>query len=437
MTWGLVFYNIITGILFLVGFPFLILYNLTQGKYSSRLVERLGRYPLNLRPDYELPQSRPLWIHGVSVGEVKAAVALIQRIKEQLPHVPLLLSTTTPAGRETAERLLGNEIPVIYYPLDFYPCVKKALGFFRPRAFIALETELWPNFLSRAHKTGSLLMLVNGRISERSFRRYSKLRWLFQPLLAEFRLLLVRHKDDADYLTALGARPERMRILGNIKFDGLTDQARETVKAGIRKKVPIPEESPVLVAGSTRGGEEPILLAAYLKLKDKFPDLRLILVPRHINRCPEIALLLKKKGTPCQLYTRLLQGEPLDETAVILVDKIGDLFALYSLATVTFCGASLVPKGGQNIFEPAAWGKPVFYGPFMEDFKDARSLLEAVGAGIPVADETDLLNRVDYFLGHPREAAERGEAGRRALQSQTGLTGKAAGMIAEIVRPRG
>lgn len=437
MTLGLIFYNIVTGLLFLVGFPFLILYNLTQGKYSSRLVERLGRYPLSLRPDFELPQKRPLWIHGVSVGEVKAAVALIQRIKAQLPDVPLLLSTTTPAGRETAERLLGNEIPVIYYPLDFYPCIKKALAFFRPRAFIALETELWPNFLSRAHRTGCLLLLVNGRISERSFRRYSKLRWLFQPLLANFRIILVRHKDDADYLTALGARSERVRILGNIKFDGLTDQAREAVKAGIRKKVPIPEKSPVLVAGSTRSGEEPILLSVYHKLKERFPDLRLILVPRHIKRCSEIERFLKKKGTPYQLYTRLLQGEAFKETAVILVNKIGDLFALYSLATVAFCGASMVPKGGQNILEPAAWGKPVFYGPFMEDFKDARSLLEDVGAGIAVADEPGLLSRLDYFLSHPQEAAERGEAGRRALQSQTGLTRKAAGMIAEIIREQG
>jgi 3-deoxy-D-manno-octulosonic-acid transferase len=360
MILGLLVYNILTGLLFLVGFPFLILYNLAQGKYSNRLVERLGRYPLHLRPDFDLPNKKPLWIHGVSVGEVKAAVALIQRIKEQLPDVPVLLSTTTPAGRETAERLLGNQTPVIYYPLDFYPCVKKALGFFRPRAFIALETELWPNFLGLAHRAGCPLILVNGRISDRSFRRYVKLGWLFRPLLRNFRILLVRHKDDADFLIALGARPERVRVLGNIKYDGLLDQAREQVRDRIQRKIPIPEGSPVLIAGSTRGGEEQILLAVYQDLINTFPDLRLIVAPRHVQRSPEIERLLKKEGAPYQLYNRLLQGEKPEKNSIILIDTIGDLFALYSLATLVFCGASLVPKGGQNILEPAAWGKLVF-----------------------------------------------------------------------------
>ncbi len=193
---GLILYNILSGILFLVGFPFLILYNLAQGKYSNRLVERLGRYPLSFRPD-DSANSKPIWIHAVSVGEVKAAIALTQRIKEQLPDIPILVSTTTPAGRETAETLLGKEISIIYFPLDFYPCVKRAVNFFRPRAFVAMETELWPNFLFRVDKSGSKLILANGRISNRSFKRYLSLRWLFRPVLEKFRVLMVRDADDA------------------------------------------------------------------------------------------------------------------------------------------------------------------------------------------------------------------------------------------------
>jgi 3-deoxy-D-manno-octulosonic-acid transferase len=433
MNSGLFLYNILTGFAFLVGFPFLILYNLAQGKYNNRLVERLGRYPLHLRPDFDLPNKRPLWIHGVSVGEIKAAVALIQRIKEQLPDVPVLLSTTTPAGRETAERALGKGIPIVYYPLDFYPCVKKALNFFRPRAFIALETELWPNFLARTHKAGCPLILVNGRISDRSFGRYRKLRWFFRPLLSTFEILLVRHKDDADYLVALGAGADRVRVLGNIKYDGLLDQAQDQARLKIKKIVPLPEGGPVLVAGSTRGGEEGILLSVYEILKKSLPDLRLILAPRHIRRCPEIELLIKKAGASCQRFSDLLKRERLEQDSVILVDTIGDLFALYGLATLVFCGASLVPKGGQNILEPAAWGKLVFYGPYMNDFKDARSLLEKAGGGINVSDEKELAERLLYFFSHPEEAETRGEAGRQALQSQMGLTQKAAEIISELL----
>lgn len=431
---GLILYNILTGILFLVGFPFFILYNLAQSKYSDRLAERLGRYPLNLRPDKTLPNARPIWIHAVSVGEVKAAVALTQRIKEQLPHVPILFSTTTPAGRETAEKLLGNKIPLIYYPLDFFLCVRRALKFFHPRAFIALETELWPNFLFQAHKSGSKLILANGRISERSFKRYSKIRWLLGPLLKKFRVLMVRHPDDARSLIALGARPEQVRVLGNIKYDGLVDQAQEILKVRFRQRLHLKGEEQVLVAGSTRGGEEAILLAVYKRLRISFPELILILVPRHINRCPEIEGLLKRQGISYKLYSRALQSGGELKEPVFLVDRIGDLFALYSLATLVFCGASLVPKGGQNILEPAAWGKPVFYGPHMEDFKDARDLLEKAGAGIQVADEIELYERMHYFLGHTEEGAQRGEAGREALKSQRGLIEKAAMTIAEVIK---
>jgi 3-deoxy-D-manno-octulosonic-acid transferase len=434
MPFGLLIYNILSGFLFLVGFPFLILYNLARRQYSDRLVERLGRYPQTLKPDNSLPNARPIWIHAVSVGEVKAAAALAEKIKEQLPEIPLLLSTTTPAGRETAEKLLGNKVPLIYYPLDFFLCVKRALKFFHPRAFIALETELWPNFLFQANQSGSKLILVNGRISRRSFRRYSRIRWFLGPLLQKFRILMVKHQDDGRYLTSLGARPDQVRVLGNIKYDGLVDQAREALKTGLEEKLHLKGAGPVIVAGSTRGGEERVLLSVYRRLKDAYPGLILILAPRHINRCPEIETLLQKQGVAFQLYSQVLKPGGRRKEAVILVDRIGDLFALYSLAALAFCGASLVPKGGQNILEPAAWGKPVFYGPYMEDFKDAQDLLEKAGAGIQVADEVELFERMRYFLEHSEEAAERGEAGRQALKSQTGLTQKAAEIIAEIIK---
>jgi 3-deoxy-D-manno-octulosonic-acid transferase len=431
---SLILYNILSGILFLVGFPFLILYNLAQGKYSNRLVERLGRYPRSFRPNDVLTDSKPIWIHAVSVGEVKAAIALTQRIKEQLPDVPILVSTTTPAGRETAETLLGKEISLIYFPLDFYPCIKRAVNFFRPRAFVAMETELWPNFLFQIDKSGSKLILANGRISDRSFKRYKSFRWLFRPVLEKFKVLMVRDGDDANKLIKLGAIPERVQVLGNIKYDGLLDKAKETLPSMIRERLHLPEDRPVILAGSTRGGEEEVVLAVWRHLKVSFPGLILILVPRHINRCPKIEKLLQKQGTPYQLYSRIITPEGQRKEAVILVDRIGDLFALYSLATLVFCGASLVPKGGQNILEPAAWGKLVFYGPHMDDFKDARLLLEEAGAGIMIRDQEELEKQMAYYLKHPEELEKRGKAGRDILKSQAGLTKKAAEIIAEVIR---
>lgn len=434
MSTNLVLYNIFSGIIFLIGFPFLILYNLSHGKYSNRLVERLGRYPQFLRVAEGSTDSKPIWVHAVSVGEIKAAIALTRKIKELLPVVPILVSTITPAGRETAERLLGKEIPVIYFPLDFYPCVKRAIKFIRPRAFVALETELWPNFLFQAHKSGCILILANGRISPRSFRRYKNFRWLFRRVLEKFKVLMVRDLEDANYFIALGAVPERIRVFGNIKYDGLLEQAKENLPALIQQRLQLPEGKPVIVAGSTRGGEEAILLTVYIRLKAAFPDLILILAPRHVNRCPEIENLFQSQGIPFQRYSRIISQEDRPKEAVILVDRIGDLFALYSVATLVFCGASLVPKGGQNIFEPAAWGKLVFYGPHMEDFKEPRRQLEEVGAGIMVRDQEELEKQMAYYLGHPEERVRRGEAGRAILKAQTGLTQKAAEIIAEEIK---
>jgi 3-deoxy-D-manno-octulosonic-acid transferase len=434
MPFSLLLYNLVSGIIFLFGFPFLILYNLSQGRYSDRLVERLGRYPLNLKPDETSANSRPIWIHAVSVGEVKAAVSLAHRLSMQLPDVPLLFSTTTPAGRETAEKLLGEKVPIIYFPLDVYLCVKRALTFFRPRTFIALETELWPNFIYISNKLGCKLALVNGRISDRSFQRYLKISWLFKPLLKKFSLLLVRHTEDARRLVALGAEVERTQVLGDIKADGLTDQARVDLEPKFRQRLRIPQEFPVWVAGSTRGREEALLLKTFSQLRASFPDLILVLAPRHLNRVPQIENLLRRQGFSYQLYSQILALPGSRREAVILVDRIGDLFALYSLATVVFCGASLVPKGGQNILEPAAWGRMVFYGPFMDDFRDARDLLEGVGAGLRVRDAQDLTEKLEYYLRHKEDRDKRGEAGKKALESQRGLTARAAEIIASLVK---
>ena len=358
------------------------------------------------------------------MGEVKLAVSLARLVREKLPQVPLLVSTTTPSGRALAERLLGDEIALIYYPLDFYGPVKRAFAFFRPRLFVALETELWPNFLNRARISGIPLFLVNGRISKRSLKRYLKVRALFKPLLENFSQLIMIQESDAQAIISLGAPSEKVRVLGNMKFDGLPEKAQPEIEIRIRQQLRLPEGVPVWVAGSVRGGEEGFLLPAFERLKSRHGDLILFLVPRHLENIPRFEAALKNRGLAYQLYSRISPPEAPRTADLILVDRLGILFDLYSLATFVFCGGSLVPKGGQNILEAAAWGKPVLYGPYMDDFEDARRLLEGGGAGITVPDQEALVRRIDLFMDHPEEAARRGRAGREALRSRQGVTNK-------------
>jgi 3-deoxy-D-manno-octulosonic-acid transferase len=351
--------------------------------------------------------------------------------------VPLLVSTTTPTGRQLAERLLGDDIRLIYYPLDFYGAVKRALAFFRPCLFVALETELWPNFLNRARCLGIPMFLINGRISKRSLNRYLKIRGLLKPLLENFSQLIMIQESDAQAIVSLGAPSEKVRVSGNMKFDDLLEKAQPGIETRLRQELQLPEGGPVWVAGSIRGGEEDFLLPAYERLKRAHTNLIMVLVPRHLENIPRLEETLNRQGLVYQLYSQVSRPDTLRAADLILVDRMGVLFDLYSVATVVFCGGSLVPKGGQNILEAAAWGKPVLFGPFMDDFEDARRLLEGVGAGITVPEQEALVGRIDFFIRHPEDGARRGHAGQAALRSRQGVTQAAAQAIVDFVRNEG
>jgi 3-deoxy-D-manno-octulosonic-acid transferase len=433
MPWPLGVYRVLTSLAFGAGVPFLLLYRLKKGPYADRLGERLGYYPPEIKSFFSARPERPIWFHAVSMGEVKLAVSLARLVREQLPRVPLLLSTTTPTGRALAERLLAREIGLIYYPLDFYGAVKRAFALLRPRLFVALETELWPNFLDRARRSGVPLFLVNGRISKRSLKRYLKIRGLFKPLLENFSQLIMIEETDAQAIISLGAPSEKVRVFGNMKFDGLPEKAQPEIGIRLRKQLQLRKGIPVWVAGSVRGGEEAILLPAYARLKSQHADLILILVPRHLENIPGLEETLKGQGLAYQLYSQVSRPGATRTADLILVDRIGVLFDLYGLASFVFCGGSLVPKGGQNILEAAAWAKPVLFGPFMDDFEDARRLLEGVGAGITVPDLNALIERINFFIGHPEDSVRIGLAGQQALRSRQGVTQKVAEAIVNFV----
>jgi 3-deoxy-D-manno-octulosonic-acid transferase len=299
--------------------------------------------------------------------------------------------------------------------------------------FIVSETEIWPNFLRTAKRLGIRTIMVNGRISVRSFGSYMKARFFIKRVLQNFDIMSMIMKSDADKIISMGALPERVLINGNSKYDRLADQVHRSFEEEMRRILSISREDKVFIAGSTRTGEEEVVIEAYLRFVKAYPDMLLIIAPRHIERTGEIEELLRKSRLEFVLKTELDKGKINRDKPVIVIDTIGDLFKVYSVGTIVFCGGSLVPLGGQNVLEAAAWGKVVFYGPSMEDFLDASELLERVGAGIEIKDADDLVKTGIKLLKDPETLRSLGEAGREAVMANRGSARRNAELIKELL----
>jgi 3-deoxy-D-manno-octulosonic-acid transferase len=322
----------------------------------------------------------------------------------------------------------------IYYPLDIPVVVRKVLARIDPDIFVPLETELWPNFIRTCRERGTRIVMVNGRISPRSFGRYRRTRFFWKGVLSAVAEAGVISRTDKERLSAIGLPAERVHLLGNAKYDGLPSRVSPAVEREIADCVGIAPGERVLVAGSTHEGEEILVLGVYRKLLEEWPDCKLILIPRHIERGPAVRDLVRQVGfADCILMSEINSGRSRREERVLIVDVIGELFKIYSLATVVYCGGSLVSKGGQNILEAAAWGKVVFHGPHMEDFQDERMLLEEAGAGITVLDAAELFAGIRELFVNPDLLRVKGDAGRRAVAANKGAAGRYADLIMEVL----
>jgi 3-deoxy-D-manno-octulosonic-acid transferase len=427
-------YRALTSLAFFLSWPFLRLYSLLRLRSSPAMGQRLGVLNGILRP--RLPKTSPgprVWIHAVSVGEAGSALAIIRSLKEIIPEADVILSVSTFYGHEFAKERLEPGATLIYPPLDFPRSVRRALKAVAPDALVCLETEIWPNFLTVAKAMGIRTAIVNGRISERSVGGYLKVRPLIRRVLDQVDVLSMIGQGDSDRIKRLGAEEDRIQINGNAKYDALSSRVDPELEKKTRRLYHPAPGQPVFVAGSVRSPEETILLDVYEKILDSFPDALFILFPRHIQRAGEWMEAAARRGFSCRLRTRL-DGRPGARTAqVVIGDTIGELFGVYSVATLVFCGGSLAPKGGQNILEPAAWGKPVFYGPSMEDFLDAKSLLDETGGGVQVKDGDDLAQKVVYYFSHPRKAAKLGQAAKKAASLNDGAAGRHARVIRALL----
>jgi 3-deoxy-D-manno-octulosonic-acid transferase len=405
---------------FLGGLPVFGAQAILRGKYRRGLGERLGRVSVWAEP------VAPLWLHAVSVGEVMAATPLAKELCARRPDLPLLVSTVTDTGRAVAEQRLAAT-RFIFFPLDFGWAVRSALEKLSPRAVLLTETEIWPNFIRACGIRDIPVVLINGRISPRSFPRYRIVRRWFGRVLSEVRLFCMQTAQDAERIVLLGAPEERVRVVGNLKYDLPSLHEAPDVET-VRARLGLPPSRRLLVAGSTHRGEEEAILEAFVALTRTRRDLCLLLAPRHPERLEEVERLVHKAGLAFVRRSRL-PATPLERTAVILLDTMGELAHLYAAAAAVFIGGSLIPHGGQNILEPAAVGRPVIHGPHMGNFAEMRDLFRGAGAAIQAEDGADLSEHLAALLDDPALANRMGKAGRQIVEAHRGATRRTADLV--------
>ena len=389
--------------------PVLLTRRLRGQRQSAHVTERLGRFG-------ELPPEPRCWIHAVSVGEAIAAIPLVEAIGRRWPELSIVLTTVTATGARVVADRLSGVVTHRYFPLDLPGPVRRALDGVRPRFFIAMETELWPNFLVTLAARGVPSMIANGRISDRSFPRYRLVRGLLARVLRRVSVFAMQSQEDARRIIALGAPPERVMVTGSLKTDQAVDDPAATERW--QRLIGRRASERVWVAGSTHRGEEEIVLDAFLRLRARTPELVLLLAPRHPDRTEEVERAVRARGLEPLRRTALPRERPRD--AVILLDTVGELAELYRVADVVYVGGSLVPTGGHNMLEPALRGKPVLFGPHTENFRESAELLLAAGGAEVVRDGDGLEAAIAALLADDPRARAMGERGRAAVLDRQG-----------------
>jgi len=400
--------------------------------------QRFAKYDPSIKQ--ALTNRQTIWLHAVSVGEVGLCTQLIRALEPRVPNAKLVVSCTTSTGMAEYRSRLPNHITKIYYPVDRRKYVRRALATINPEAIILLEAEVWPNFLWRARDLNIPVFLANARLSDRSAARYRKFSWLFGPLFTSLAGVCCQSEEDARQLRNVGCRPEAVQVVGNLKFDAarLTVKRELDVRALLRQ-IGVGENAPILVAGSTHDGEELLLADLAARLRKKFPDLFLILVPRHNERCPDLARKLKAQGVRFILRNAIFDDTALPTGAVdcLLVNTIGELKLFYELASVVFIGKSLTALGGQNPIEPAALGKPVVFGPNMQNFKDITRILLGHDAAVQVKDAAALEAVLAGLLGNEARRADLGRHALAAVAENLGAIERTVEMMLPTLAQRG
>ena len=373
-----------------------------------------------------LPPAGAIWVHAVSVGEVNASLPLLGRLKETFPGTTVILSTITDTGRKVARERAPEGTKVVYLPFDMAFVLKRCLRRIHPMMFITIETEIWPNIFRVLGRQGIPVFVLNGRLSEKSSRGYARVSFFMKKVFSHVKVFAMQSPLDAERLARIGADPEKIRVLGNFKFDiavsGKMPEWAETL------------EGPVVVAGSTHRGEEEIILSAYRKNIERFPGLKLILAPRHPERFKEVEALIRAEKIPFLKRSELGSGGPIPvsfTSGIVLLDAIGELSAVYGIADIAIIGKSFTGYGGQNPLEPAYLGKAILCGRHMENFPFMKDLYEA-GAAFEV-DAESLAKKIRELLISPGKARAAGEKAREVYRKNSGAVERAMAVIRESV----
>jgi 3-deoxy-D-manno-octulosonic-acid transferase len=412
--------------------PWLIFRAVRTGRYKRGLGAKL----LGLRQPIGVGR-KPVWFHGVSVGEIHLLRQLIAAFRKRQPSCACVVSTTTETGYDEAKKAFPD-LPIIFYPFDFSWAVRRTLRAIDPAVMVLAEGELWPNFLIAARKQAVPVAVINGRMSPRSFQRYRKLGPFARWLVRQLDLLAMQEEGYAANVLSLGAFPGRVQVTGNIKYDGVTTNRDNARTQEFRRLLNVQADQLVWIAGSTQAPEEEIVLALYQRLRPVYPRLRLILVPRHPQRFDEVAHLVEKAGLPLLRRSRLAAPyappHPPTSPPVVLGDTMGELSALWGLADVAFVGGSLDGKrGGQNMIEPAAFGASVVFGPHVWNFRDTvRRLLEA-NAACQVGSAIELEEVVRRLLTDPAQRQRMGQAAHALVLRQQGATERTLTLLDELL----
>ncbi len=397
-------YSLALAIALVLSAPWFLWKGRRTGKYASSFRARMGNLPSPL----DAAGRSSIWLHAVSVGEVLAARPLLRPLGEAFPALALLVSTTTLTGNAVAHRSLGGAAGVFFAPFDLPHAVRRAFDAAKPRLLILIETEIWPNLIHEAHLRGVRVAIVNGRLSESSFRGYRRVGRLAERVLGEIDLFLMQSDDDARRILALGAPPDRVRTFGNLKFDADTP----TASPDMARLFESASDRPLWVAGSTMPGEEEMVLAALRRLRTNGHRVSLVLAPRHPERFAHVPAMVENAGFACVRRSQLSPGS-WDDDAVVVLDTLGELPQVYTLATVVFVGGSLVPTGGHNVLEPAAAGKAVVVGPHMHNFSEIARQFRREEAIVEVPSADELAATVAALL---RDVERRDAIGARARQ---------------------
>ena len=418
----------------LLGSPYLIFKIITSKRYRSGLNQRFGiiKERLSNKPG--------IWVHGASVGEVITAKSIIERIDEEFPEWETFISATTNTGFSVAEKTFLNK-NIFYFPLDLSWITKKVILKKRPSFILLIELEIWPNFLISAFKKNIPVIIVNGRISNKSVKAYRTISRISKDfrnsLTSELNIFCARTELDAKRFRDLGIPGKQIFVTGTMKYDNIPTHIDKNISKELAKLLNIDDDDLILVGGSTHAGEEEILIRVFERLNKAYPNLKLILAPRHVERTREVYRLIEKAEFVPVLKTEAERSDykwQNTKREIILIDTVGDLEKIYSISNFVFVGKSLVPSGGQNMMEPAGMGNPVIFGPHTYNFEEEVDLLLKNSAAKEIETEEELFGTVEFFIRNPDAAKEMGLKAQKVVNEKRGATERNIEILREIIK---